>query len=316
LKGVSAASGGDGAADVCGALEAAGSLSWDKQVGSSLLYHIADASCHGSFFHDGTCYDNHSGFDPDGSKTKSALQKLTNKGMSEYVFLKISGETDRMIVQFSHLLGRKIDTVDIRSADVMMTAIASRSIASISAKSRVVSCKILEDESSGKKLASILKQKMGSILETPVARTPVARASLSATAALPLPAEEEGYDPVEDERTTTVEGATAVQGASKQRFGGAVEHWGGDDVASAVTLTCRLRALCESLEVMGAPGRVDTDSAVASLTLARMFQVYFFLSFLPVYFVLSFLPVYIFLSFFRTRRRSIPTTRWTKLSLP
>jgi hypothetical protein len=68
-----------------------------------------------------------------------------------------------------------------------------------------------------------------------------------------------------------LEGATAVQGVSKQAFGHVVSGWRGN-ASLAVTVTCRLSAISESLDALAAPGRVDTESVVASLTMARMFQ--------------------------------------------
>ena len=51
LGNLKATGGGDGPEDVFGGIDAALNLSWDPQCGTKVIFHIADAPCHGTDFH-------------------------------------------------------------------------------------------------------------------------------------------------------------------------------------------------------------------------------------------------------------------------
>jgi PBP1b-binding outer membrane lipoprotein LpoB len=103
---VSANGGGDECEDVYGGLEKVASLSWGKQIGTKILFHIADAPTHGSFFAKRYVYgDNSKDFDRDGQLTQEILVKLERAGV-QYIFLRINDRTNDMIDTYNELLAR------------------------------------------------------------------------------------------------------------------------------------------------------------------------------------------------------------------
>uniref|UniRef100_A0AC34FKG4 Alpha-type protein kinase domain-containing protein n=1 Tax=Panagrolaimus sp. ES5 TaxID=591445 RepID=A0AC34FKG4_9BILA len=93
-----ACGGGDDAEDVFGGLDKALSLDWCDEYGTKIIYHIADAPCHGKKYHnlkqgDDKFYDlGH----PNGLTDKRLFSKLRQIRI-QYFFGKISNDTDKMI---------------------------------------------------------------------------------------------------------------------------------------------------------------------------------------------------------------------------
>jgi hypothetical protein len=68
--------GTDECEDVFSGLEAAGKLSW-RGEGSKVIFHIADAPCHGKLFHKlGETKDDYFGGDREGRRVEDLLQVL------------------------------------------------------------------------------------------------------------------------------------------------------------------------------------------------------------------------------------------------
>jgi len=138
VGGISGDGGGDECEDVYGGLLDASNLNWSADEGrAKLLFHIADAPTHGSFFAKGKSYgDRHTSFDSDGSMTKAVLRSIADKNIAHY-FLKINERTNDMIQTYNELLRscdqREIETQSISSASVMIDVIAAKVSSEISA---------------------------------------------------------------------------------------------------------------------------------------------------------------------------------------
>ena len=97
---IQADGGGDAAEDVFGGLEKAGELQWSAPT--RILFHVADAPCHGRQYHDGVLDDYPNG-DPRGLKAKYLLKVLEDKNV-KYWFAKLTDKTDKMITEFTRLM--------------------------------------------------------------------------------------------------------------------------------------------------------------------------------------------------------------------
>jgi hypothetical protein len=110
LAGVAAVGGADTAEDIAGALVLASGLPLPWQSATRLVFHIADAPCHGKKFHDlaGDCNDKFPGGDPFGLCPVKLLQTLREMGV-DFVFGHITPHTEKMI---------KVFNADIHAASV------------------------------------------------------------------------------------------------------------------------------------------------------------------------------------------------------
>ncbi len=103
--------GGDGPEDVHGGLNEALALDWTSDA--RVVFHIADAPCHGTQFHDGLADDHPDGFqgweqedlNPEEMTAESLLTDLVGEQIS-YCFLRITHHTERMIGAFRDIYRR------------------------------------------------------------------------------------------------------------------------------------------------------------------------------------------------------------------
>ncbi|PAA66394.1 hypothetical protein BOX15_Mlig014772g1 [Macrostomum lignano] len=101
-----ASGGGDAPEDVFGGLDIATSrLQWSEDAGTRIIFHMADAPCHGKRFHN--LSDSYPNGDPKG-RTENALFAAMKRLHIDYYFGKINSSTDRMIELFSLAYGRPI----------------------------------------------------------------------------------------------------------------------------------------------------------------------------------------------------------------
>jgi hypothetical protein len=136
---ISAEGGGDECEDVLGGLEASNALAWDLNIPTKILFHVADAPCHGTFFAGSGSYgDNHKDVDSRGTKTKHVLEDLCSKKGVQYIFLRINDRTTNMIIKYNELMSTmsrkpQITTQALSEAgDIVKIAVAS-TLTSISA---------------------------------------------------------------------------------------------------------------------------------------------------------------------------------------
>lgn len=121
INGQAAKGGGDTPEDVMGGLNVAAGLRWESAT--KLLYHIADAPCHGSRFHD-VSGDSYPGGCPLGVTPEDVLPRLKEKGIS-YLFCKIHDITDKMVTEFNKILGGDyIVTLNMADNATMMSKIS------------------------------------------------------------------------------------------------------------------------------------------------------------------------------------------------
>jgi len=118
MSSVVATGGGDLCEDVFGGLQEVQRLSWSENAGTRVLFHIADAPCHGRAYHDFTHSgaDDFPGGDPRGRSLSSLLGWLKENKVL-YVFGPVKGKesyTEKMIRVFSSEIGYTIEkcTVD------------------------------------------------------------------------------------------------------------------------------------------------------------------------------------------------------------
>jgi hypothetical protein len=107
LDTISARGGADTPEDVLGGIQKALQASWKQQT--RCLVHIADAPAHGSSLHDlGAGSDSYYslGSEPHGLTYEPLLRKLVQLKIN-YVFLRITSYTDRMLLAFSGVYGHK-----------------------------------------------------------------------------------------------------------------------------------------------------------------------------------------------------------------
>jgi ribosomal protein L30/L7E len=123
-------------------LEKCSELAWSDNANTRMIFHIADAPCHGKYFRDGKqdkdCpldYDgkldeesgvqlpDHQGIDPNGRVARELLRSLMVKERAQYVFCEINASTRPMINVFNRLLAEDDDA----SAASAASASASKS---------------------------------------------------------------------------------------------------------------------------------------------------------------------------------------------
>jgi hypothetical protein len=139
LHDVHSSGGGDECEDVLGGLNATNKLAWDTQIPTKILFHIADAPCHGRFFARTSSYnDSHLNIDMTGAETKDVLQNLCSTQGIQYIFLRINSRTTDMITVYNELLktlpmSPQITTHALNEAGDIMKFAVSSTVASISA---------------------------------------------------------------------------------------------------------------------------------------------------------------------------------------
>jgi hypothetical protein len=108
-----------------GALSVAADLDW--QAATRMIFHIADAPCHGTQFH---CFgergDSHPGGDPNGLRPETLLPALQQKGVM-YKFGRINNSTDKMVNEFNRIMGGSgfVETIEIKDAASMMRSVTT-----------------------------------------------------------------------------------------------------------------------------------------------------------------------------------------------
>eukprot|EP01006_Ploeotia_vitrea_P030947 TRINITY_DN63263_c1_g2_i1.p1 TRINITY_DN63263_c1_g2~~TRINITY_DN63263_c1_g2_i1.p1 ORF type:complete len:681 (+),score=10.69 TRINITY_DN63263_c1_g2_i1:82-2124(+) len=122
--------GGDAPEDVFGALKVASDMEW--RSATRILYHICDAPCHGSRFHN--LSDNYPDGDPHGLKAEDLLPAIIGKNI-QYIFGKIDKCTDKMVDIFNGIIGgseNAIEVTDVKDAETMMSTISKSVTSSLS----------------------------------------------------------------------------------------------------------------------------------------------------------------------------------------
>ncbi|PAV78648.1 hypothetical protein WR25_12819 [Diploscapter pachys] len=130
---VRAYGGGDGAEDVFGGLEAALKLKWSPNYSTKVIFHIADAPCHGIAFHNSP--DAEVDYYPEGDPNKrshvSFFEEMNRVGIQFY-FGKIRNNTNKMIEKFSEAYGKNIVDFDISQVDKIFSSIVTAVTDSVS----------------------------------------------------------------------------------------------------------------------------------------------------------------------------------------
>lgn len=139
LARIHATGGDDGPEDVFGGLQKAVTLNWSMNAGTKVMFHIADAPCHGNEFHAGI-RDNYPGGDPQG-RTTSALFTSIRQLQIAYYFGKITPSTDKMIGKFSVAYGEPITDFNVKNigniTDSVVVAVSESVSVSIMKSSQV-----------------------------------------------------------------------------------------------------------------------------------------------------------------------------------
>ena len=121
--------GGDGPEDVFGALKAATELEW--AAATRFIFHIGDAPCHGTEFHDVGMGDDYPRGDPSGLTAEELLHGIQSKNI-QYTFGRITRHTDKMIERFNEILEGFVTTVSVSTPKSMLKSIAASVTASLS----------------------------------------------------------------------------------------------------------------------------------------------------------------------------------------
>ena len=148
---VKAFGGADECEDVFGGLEQVNQLEWANM--SRVLFHVADAPCHGRRFH---CEANDSfpDGDPRGLNIRKLLTHLTALNV-EYYFAEINESTAKMIDEFNKEIneidnGREIKQMTLNKADDLLVSV-SMSIAATIMNSKSLSMHTMERGKQAKK---------------------------------------------------------------------------------------------------------------------------------------------------------------------
>uniref|UniRef100_A0AC34EZU3 Alpha-type protein kinase domain-containing protein n=1 Tax=Panagrolaimus sp. ES5 TaxID=591445 RepID=A0AC34EZU3_9BILA len=106
--------GDDSAEDVFGGIHKALNLEWREEYGTKVIFHIADAPCHGKKYHD--LDDYYPNGDPEGKSEVELFKQICDKNI-DYYFGKINASTNKMIDIFSQAYGKHI--TDFNITDVL-----------------------------------------------------------------------------------------------------------------------------------------------------------------------------------------------------
>lgn len=129
VGGIKASGGGDAAEDIFGGLEEVNKLPWSAPT--RILFHVADAPCHGRRFHDGVLDDYLNG-DPRGLRAEDLLNNLEQHRV-KYWFAKLADTTDKMVQVFRSILKDPeiLQQVKLDSVEELMPAVADSVSSSI-----------------------------------------------------------------------------------------------------------------------------------------------------------------------------------------
>uniref|UniRef100_A0AC35F058 Alpha-type protein kinase domain-containing protein n=1 Tax=Panagrolaimus sp. PS1159 TaxID=55785 RepID=A0AC35F058_9BILA len=120
--GLRADGGGDTPEDVFGGIEKALELSWSPNFGTKVIFHIADAPCHGKKYHD--CGDSYPSGDPKGRTEADLFKRIIENGI-DYYFGKINNSTDKMIKIFEGVYNQEITEFDIKNVKAITESVIS-----------------------------------------------------------------------------------------------------------------------------------------------------------------------------------------------
>ena len=162
LESVSADGGGDQCEDVLGGLTKAAGMSWEANVGSKIMFHIADAPCHGTFFAGCQKFsDNHPQEDPTGKLTQGVLRKLCCDQGVQYIFCSINSTTANMVKKFNELLGeggacaQQITSCGLANANDIVELASRTTTASISAATSSATATLASGDTGGSFAAKV-----------------------------------------------------------------------------------------------------------------------------------------------------------------
>ena len=96
-----AGGGGDTCEDVFSGLEAAAKLSWTGH--NRIVFHAADAPCHGTAFHAVGLRDDHPKGDKKGREASELLKQLSYAATTNYFFSHLNNSTEQMVREFIRL---------------------------------------------------------------------------------------------------------------------------------------------------------------------------------------------------------------------
>lgn len=96
-----AGGGGDTCEDVFSGLEAAAKLSWTGH--NRIVFHAADAPCHGTAFHAAGLRDDHPKVDKKGREASELLKQLSYAATTNYFFSHLNNSTEQMVREFIRL---------------------------------------------------------------------------------------------------------------------------------------------------------------------------------------------------------------------
>ncbi|KAI1701316.1 alpha-protein kinase vwkA [Ditylenchus destructor] len=131
-----------------GGMEKASNLSWSHKFGTKVIFHIADAPCHGKEFFNGLGFDvpdpdgstselngynddRYPDGDPDGRTPEEFFEKVFPKKGIQYHFGKINTATDKMIKEFRKISESPIKEFDIKDVQAMTDKVVNMVSASI-----------------------------------------------------------------------------------------------------------------------------------------------------------------------------------------
>mmetsp|Transcript_41651 Transcript_41651/g.118799 ORF Transcript_41651/g.118799 Transcript_41651/m.118799 type:complete len:1081 (-) Transcript_41651:19-3261(-) len=131
VAGISASGGGDEPEDVHGGLDTALGLEWSiGGAATRVLIHICDAPCHGTRYHS-IRGDSYPQGDPHGLTSPDLLRRMKDTGL-QYVFGRINGKTDQMVMLFDQEAGAGyVQTREMRDTRLVADAVTASLHASV-----------------------------------------------------------------------------------------------------------------------------------------------------------------------------------------
>lgn len=111
------------------------------------MFHIGDAPCHGTQFHESSIVDDHPDGDPRGLKIEDLLSKIQELKII-YWFAKLNDTTDKMIEEFRNVMGgpEKINQIALTSVEDLVEAVQGSISTSIYLREQNVVEKECDDE--------------------------------------------------------------------------------------------------------------------------------------------------------------------------
>ncbi|RYH28604.1 hypothetical protein EON65_11605, partial [archaeon] len=109
IAGLEATGGDDQAEDVLGGMNVVAFKGWWESA-MRVVFHIADAPCHG-YQYNGGCNDDFPAGCPIGLKPLPILQQLQADNV-KYIFIKLNKSTDRMVDKFNAMMSKGVDVDD------------------------------------------------------------------------------------------------------------------------------------------------------------------------------------------------------------